>query len=86
MSPTEALQEALRAGRFGQFEVSSHCLDRMRLRNATRRDICCALKSATTAKHQEGSKWRLEGGCDEEGVRLDIVIVFTGRGLIVTIF
>ena len=86
MSPAEALQEAARAGRLRQFDVSSHCLERMRQRNVTLRDISCALKSAKIAKHQESCKWRLEGGCDDDGERLDVVVVLTGSALIVTIF
>ncbi|HKY37252.1 MAG TPA: hypothetical protein VJN18_15015 [Polyangiaceae bacterium] len=54
----------------------------------TRRDICCALKSATTAQEQDATeaKWRLTGGCDDDGESLGVVIIFSGRQLIVTVF
>jgi hypothetical protein len=86
MTPAEALQEAARAGRSGQFEVSSHALKRMRERNVTRRDIRLALASAKVAIHQGGEKWRLEGGFDDASDALDVVIVLTGRGLVVSVF
>jgi hypothetical protein len=86
MTPSEALREAARAGYSGQFEVSSHCLRRMRERNVTRRDICLALRSATTAAHEDGEKWCLKGGRDDDGEALAVVIVFTGHGLIVSVF
>ncbi len=72
-------------GRFDQFELTFHALQRMRERNATRWDICLALRSATIALHQEGDRWRLEGGRDDDGEPLGLVVVFTGRGLIVTV-
>jgi len=60
----------------------------MAQRNVTRRDICLALQSATTAAQDPecADKWRLEGGRDDDGAALGVVIVFTGRGLIVTVF
>jgi hypothetical protein len=86
MTPTEALAEAARAGRYRQFDVSSHALKRMKERNVTRRDIGLALASATTAKFEGGTKWRVEGGRDDAGDPLGVVIAFTGRGLVVTVF
>jgi hypothetical protein len=86
MTPSDALKEAARAGKYRQFEVSSHAHKRMQERNVTRRDIALALASATSAAHQGGEKWRLDGGVDDAGDALGVVIVFTGRGLIVTVF
>lgn len=87
MNADEALEEAARAGQFGQFEVSGHALERMAERSATRRDICLALRSATTAIQEDHDRnWRLEGGKHDEGDPLTVVIVFTGRGVIVTVF
>lgn len=86
MTATEALQRAALAGRLGQFEVTSHALQRMRQRNATRRDIRLALESSTVAIHEVDAKWRLEGGRDDDGDALDLVVVFDGRVLIVTVF
>jgi hypothetical protein len=86
MTPTEALQAAALAGRLNQFEISSHALQRMRQRNVTLRDIRLALGSATTAIHEAGTRWRLEGGRDDDGDALDLVVVFNGRVLVVTVF
>ena len=86
MTAEEALRAAALAGRLGQFDVTSHCLQRMRTRNVTRRDIRCALQTATTATHQEASKWRLDGGVDDDGEPLDLVVVLLGRTLVVTVF
>lgn len=70
-----------------QFDLSRHALRRMGERNVTRWDICLALSSATSATKEEGTdKWRLDGGCDDDGLPLGVVIVFTPRGLIVTVF
>ncbi len=86
MTPSEALQQAALAGKMGQFDVSSHCLKRMRERRVTRYDIRLALQSATGATHQDGDKWRLEGGRDDGGDELGVVVVFTGHTLVVTVF
>ncbi len=86
MTSAEALREAARAGRYRQFELSSHALQRMKQRNVTRRDIGLALSSATSAAHEGGNKWRIDGGTDDDGEPLGVVIVFTGRGLVVTVF
>jgi hypothetical protein len=86
MTASEALRDAALAGRLGQFEVSSHCLVRMRQRNVTRRDICLALRSATSAVQQAEAKWRLNGGRDDDGEPLDVVVAFTGNVLVVTVF
>lgn len=88
MKPDEALREASQAGRFNQFEISSHARQRMNERNVTRRDICCALQSASDAVMQSApeERWRLNGGRDDDGDALDVVIVLSGRRLIVTLF
>lgn len=87
MTPVEALREAARAGLANQFEVSSHAHRRMGERGATRADICCALRSSLAAIVQENDrKWRLEGGRDLDGDELIVVIVFTGQGVVVTVF
>jgi hypothetical protein len=52
----------------------------------TRRDIRIALQSATRATPRKGGRWRLDGGWDDEGVELSVVIVLTGRCLVVTVF
>jgi hypothetical protein len=86
MTAVEALQAAALAGRLNQFEVSSHALLRMRQRNVTLRDIRLTLQSATTAIHEVDTKWRLEGGRDDDGDALDLIVVFNGRVLVVTVF
>ena len=86
MTPADALREASLAGRSGQFEVSSDCLVRMRQRNVTRRDICLALRSATSAVQQTEAKWRIDGGRDDDGDSLDVVVAFTSGVLVVTVF
>lgn len=87
MTPIQALREAALASRTNQFDLSRHALQRMGERNVTRRDICLALASATNATKEQGSdKWQLDGGCDDDGSPLGVVIVFTPRGLIVTVF
>ena len=58
----------------------------MRQRNVTRRDICLALRSATTAVQQADAKWRLNGGRDDDGEQLDVVVAFAGNVLVVTVF
>jgi hypothetical protein len=58
----------------------------MKERNVTRRDICLALRTAARAVLEQGCKWRIEGGLDDEGLPLGVVIVFSARGLIVTVF
>ncbi len=87
MNSSEALKEASRAAFANQFEVSKHGLERMAERGATRKDICCAMRSASLATEQEHErKWRLEGGKDLDGEPLTVVIVFTGTGLVVSVF
>lgn len=86
MTPAQALREASLAGRSRQFEISRHALTRMKERNVTVRDIGLALESATQATFEAENKWRLEGGEDDTGDPLGVVIVFTGRGLVVTVF
>ena len=87
MKHQDALIVAARAAFANQFEVSRHALERMAERSATREDICRALRSATTAVEQEHDrKWRLEGGQDLDGEALIVVIVFTGAGIVVTLF
>ena len=86
MTSAKALQEAKAAGRSGLFEVSSHALKRMMERNVTRRDIQLALQSATAATHEGGEKWRLDGGKDDDGDDLGVVIVLAGRRIVVTVF
>jgi hypothetical protein len=86
VTPDEALREAKLAGRFNQFEVSLHCLRRMAERSVTRWDICLALRTATQATHEEAAKWKMTGGSGDDGEFLDVVIVFTGKGLVVSVF
>lgn len=86
MTPAEALREAALAGRVEQFEVSWHALQRMRERHVTHRDIATALKTATAATHEQGARWRLDGGHDIDGQSLVLVVVLTGRCLVVTMF
>ena len=86
MTPAQALREAHVAGQQGLFEVSSHALRRMMERNVTREDIRCALRSATSATHQDVDKWRLEGGRDVDGEPLGVVAVFVDRRIIITVF
>lgn len=85
MTPAEALREAATAGRVRQFEVSRHALQRMKERNVTRADICTALQTATSAVQEEEARWRLDGGHDLDGDALGLVVVLTGRCLIVTV-
>jgi hypothetical protein len=86
VKPDEALKEAKLVGRTRQFKVRLHAMGRMAERSASRQDIANALITATEAIHQEATKWRLEGGTDEEGASLVVVIRFEERGVIVTIF
>lgn len=86
MTPAEALREASLSGRFDQFEVSSHAMDQMLERNVTRRDIRCALKTASVAVSEPGERWRVEGGRDDAGDPLTLIVVFDGRTIIVTVF
>jgi hypothetical protein len=37
-------------------------------------------------RHEGNNKWKLEGGKDDDGQPLGVVIVFTARGLVVTVF
>jgi len=56
-------------------------------RNVTQRDIARVLQSATWAKPLEADKWRLEGGFDDDGQPLVLVIALTGhRFVVVTVF
>lgn len=87
MTPDEALKEAIRAGEFAQFEISRHAFERMKQRRVTRWDICLALRSSKVAVPQDQPrKWRIEGGNADDGASLMVVIVFTGRGLVVSVF
>lgn len=86
MTPEQALKEAGLVGRLGQFGLSRHAVRRMEERNVTRRDIGHALRSATAAILQEDGSWRIEGGTDDDGEPLTVVVAFTGRGVVVTVF
>lgn len=85
MSPAEALKEAKLVGRLGRFGLTRHAAERMRERNVIRKDIGHALQTANAAT-QDGECWRLEGGQDLEGDPLTVVVVFTGFGVVVTVF
>ena len=87
MTPDQALREAALAGRTNQFQVSRHVLEeRMPERGASRRDLALALQSATSAHHQERSKWRIDGGRDDAGDLLTLIVAFEDGVLIVTLF
>jgi hypothetical protein len=85
----DALREARLAGRTRQFDVRVHATERMAERSASRQDISHALTTAARATpqvHENGERWRLEGGSDEEGEPLNLVVIFRPRALIVTLF
>lgn len=85
MTSAEALSFAQGAASVNQLDISVHAFDS---HNATRRDIHLALKSATRAIYQsESDRWRLEGGTDDEGQPLTIVVDFEGgRVTVITAF
>lgn len=63
MTPKQVLSEAAFAGRTNQFYLTRHVLqERMPERGASRLDIAQALQSSTSARQEDGSKWKLEGG------------------------
>jgi len=85
VTPAEALSFAKGAAAVNQLDISEHAFDS---HNATRRDVRLALKSATVAAYQpESGRWRIEGGRDDEGRPLTIVVVFEGgRVAVITAF
>ena len=85
MTPAEVLTFAKGAGTTNQFDVSDHAFDS---HNATRRDVRFALKSATRASYQpDKDRWRIEGGTDDEGQPLSLVLDFEeARITVITAF
>jgi hypothetical protein len=84
VTPQEALALAEGAGRTGQFDVEVHVFTKHRL---TRRTVQLALMSATEALYQaDNDRWRLEGGKDEDGNTIHVVVRLEGRVFVVTAF
>lgn len=84
MTPREALALAQGAGRTGQFDVEVHVFTKHRL---TRRTVQLALMSATDAFHQpEDDRWRLEGGKDEDGKAIRVIVDLEDGVFVVTAF
>jgi hypothetical protein len=88
MNAAQALTEARMAARLGRFDVSRHFRVDRSYRNVRRIDIASALMTATVATEQSAleHKWLLTGGVDDDGDRLDLVVMFKSGVFVVTAF
>jgi len=86
VTPAEALESIRRAGISGAFVVSGHARQRMRERGAGLRDVRNAMATATQCRAQETGRWRTDGGVDDDGDELSIVVVFDGGTIVVTLY
>ncbi len=78
----QVLSYVSRAARLNQFYVSEHAFES---HNATFFDIKCGLTTATRAVYQpETDRWRIEGGCDDDGAALTVIVKFE-RNLIIVV-
>jgi len=86
VTPSEALEEARRAGATDRFYVTLHARDHRDGRNVHRADIRQALRTAKTAGLQENERWRIDGGRDLDGDDLTVIVVFDAGVVVVTVF
>jgi hypothetical protein len=87
MSTDGALARIKHAARFGRVIAGTHARGRMAERGAQARDVMSAIRTATAAVHEEGTKYRLEGGVDTDGDALGVVVAEVQPGLfVVTLF
>jgi len=86
VTPSEALEEAHRAGATDQFFVTIHARGHRDARNVHRADIREALRTTSSAREQEEERWRLEGGVDLDGDDLTLIVAFDAGVVVVTAF
>lgn len=87
VNPTAALHEIRRYAVQRRMKFSSHALKRMSERGATREDVrhaLCVAKSCRVSPDGPG-RW-LVPSVDEEGLRLDVVVVVEAGVLVVSLF
>jgi hypothetical protein len=85
VTPSEALALVQGAASVNQLEFYGHAFAS---HNATRRDIRLAIKGATRTTYQpEKDRWRIEGGNDDDGQPLTVVVEFDAdRVTVITAF
>jgi len=83
---SQALAEIKRLTMLRRVSLTAHAKTRMRERGVTVRDLLAAIISATTARHEDEHKYRVEGGIDEDGDPLTIVVAIEADLLVITIF
>lgn len=86
MTPAEALEAIRKAGASGEFAISAHAYDRMRMRGATERDVRNALAKADTCERAEKPNRWSASGPDLDGDELTAIVAFDGFAVVVTVF
>ena len=81
MTSKQVLALVRGAARLNQVFVSEHAFES---HDATFFDVKCALVSATHAVYQpESDRWRIEGGLDDDGAVLTVIVKFEGNVVII---
>jgi hypothetical protein len=66
--------------------ITDHARHRMLERRAKFLDVRRALMSATSAKTQDRSGWRVEGGLDRDGDELTVIVDIEAEVIVITLF
>jgi hypothetical protein len=81
------LAEVRRLARLDRIVITGHARKRMADRGATRVDLRSALVTATTAIRQpDRGNWRIEGGTDNDGDDLAVIVDLEADVIVVTLF
>jgi len=86
VNDAKALAEIQRLASLNRIVYTSHSLDRMDLRRASRADVRNALVTATSSRRQDRGTWRVEGGQDLDGDDLTAIVDIEADVIVVTIF
>jgi hypothetical protein len=87
MGDAKVLAEVQRLARLDRIIVTVHARVRMAERGVTRAHLRSALVSATAAIRQpDRSNWRIEGGADNEGDDLTVIVDLEADVIVVTLF
>jgi hypothetical protein len=83
----KVLAEVQRLARLDRIVITGHARIRMVDRGATRKDLRSALVTATIAIRQvDRGNWRIEGGADNAGDDLTVIVDLEADVIVVTLF
>ena len=81
----EALAEIHRLAQLGRIRITWHAEKRMDQRGAEPEDVRAALVSSTAALTQRQG-WRVEGGVDQDGDELTVIVDIEADVIVITLF